>query len=169
MEETCAICDCRLHRDGEYAKPTLLGRSHATSHHYVAERFFGRSTNRRGTQREGIFDSCPWGHEGETVVFCYECHEELMHNPVFLPEDIQRFAQMVRLRGFSEQMKSEDRSRIGGRIRLLQEIIAKGLDAVLAADAELSKAWANPVQQTGATVTASEPLTAQQAAPAAER
>jgi hypothetical protein len=88
MDETCAICGCRLHRNGDYAQPTVLGRSHATSHHYVAERFFGRSANRRRNQREAIFESCPWGQEGEVVVFCYECHEELIHNPVILPEDI---------------------------------------------------------------------------------
>ncbi len=155
MNETCAICGCQLHRDGEYALPTVLGRSHATSHHYVAERFFGRSTNRRGTQREAIFDTCPWGHEGETVVFCYECHEELLHNPVILPEDIQRFACLVRLRGFAEQTKGEGRSLIGGRIRLFQKIIAKGIEVLLAA--EEGKAAANQsLQPTGPAISASE-------------
>jgi hypothetical protein len=55
-----------------------------TSHHYVAERFFGRSKNRRGQIREAIFPECPWDYEKRTVVLCYECHEELIHNPVFL-------------------------------------------------------------------------------------
>jgi hypothetical protein len=35
----------------------------ATQHHYVAERFFGRSSNRRGAKPEGVFLSCPWGAE----------------------------------------------------------------------------------------------------------
>lgn len=130
MDETCAICGCALHRSGEYALPTVLGRSHATSHHYVAERFFGRSANRKGTQREAMWNTCPWGHEGKAAVFCYECHEELIHNPVILPADIQRFAELVRLRGLSEQTKTEDRSPIAGRVRLFQEIIAKGIEAV---------------------------------------
>ena len=90
------------HRDGEYAKPSLKGRSHATEHHYVPERFFGRSKNRPGTKREAIFEECPWGLEGKTEVFCYECHEELIHNPVFLPEDIRNLAELVRLRQFSD-------------------------------------------------------------------
>src|SRR5262245_4014918 len=42
------------------------------------------------------------------------CHKELVHNPVVLSEDIQRFAQLVRLRGLSEESKTEDRSLIGG-------------------------------------------------------
>ena len=128
MIERCAICRCQLHRTRDtYARPTLEGRSHATKHHYVAERFFGRSTNRRGTKTEGMFAACPWGHEGESVVFCYECHEELIHNPVLLPEDISLFAELVNQRGFSEEIKTENRQAIAGRVKLLHEVIACGL------------------------------------------
>lgn len=132
MTERCAICGCLLHRTkNTYARPTVEGRSHATSHHYVAERFFGRSTNRRGTKTEGMFPSCPWGHEAESVVFCYECHEELIHNPVFLPEDIARFAALVRQRGLSEEMKTASRALIAGRVALFHEVIARGLASLL--------------------------------------
>src|SRR2546425_2396179 len=82
MTEHCAICGCHLHRtNGTYATPTIEGRSHATEHHLIPERFFGRSKNRPRTKTEGIFTSCPWGHEGESKVFCYECHEELLDTP----------------------------------------------------------------------------------------
>lgn len=129
-KETCAVCGCLVHRDGHYAKPTVIGRSHATKHHFVPERFFGRSRNRQGTKREGIFDSCPWDAEGKTIVFCYECHEELIHNPVFLPEDIIHFAKIVSERGLSEDSKTESREKIAGRIQLLHEVIRKGLEGV---------------------------------------
>jgi hypothetical protein len=128
MVEHCAICDCILHRTaGTYARPTPEGRSHATKHHFVAERFFGRSSNRRGTLSEGVFQSCPWGNEGETAVFCYECHEELLHNPVLLPEDIERFASLVKQLGLNEEQKTADRSKLGGRIKLLHEVLTRGL------------------------------------------
>ena len=81
--EACAICGCSVNRCGNYARSSVEGRSHASKHHFVAERFFGRSTNRRGTKRDGIFKTCPWGHEGECGVYCYECHEELLHKPCF--------------------------------------------------------------------------------------
>jgi hypothetical protein len=68
----------------------VKGRAHATKHHYVAERFFGRSKNRRGAQREPVFKSCPWDAEGKFAIFCFECHEELIHNPIVLPEDMGR-------------------------------------------------------------------------------
>jgi len=137
MTERCAICGCQLHRTKDtYARPTVEGRSHATKHHYVAERFFGRSTNRRGTKTEGMFPSCPWSHEGESVVFCYECHEELVHNPVLLPEDIARFAELVKQRGLSEEMKTESREPIAGRVALFHEVIARGLATLSNASGE---------------------------------
>ena len=131
QNEICAICGCELHRSGEYATPTVAGRSHATEHHFVAERFFGRSTNRRGTKREGVFPACPWGNEGETGVYCYECHEELLHNPVLLPEDIQAFADLVKRRNLHEDVKQEHKDKIAGRIMLFHEIIAVGLKTLL--------------------------------------
>jgi hypothetical protein len=102
IDERCGICGCRLHRTGSYALPTPEGRSHATEHHYVAERFFGRSTNRKNEQRDRIFEHCPWGLERQSGVFCYECHEELLHNPVLTKADIERFAALVQRRGLSE-------------------------------------------------------------------
>ena len=131
MAEHCAICGCRLHRTRDtYASPTTKGRSHATEHHLIPERFFGRSNNRPGTKTEGIFTSCPWGHERKSEVFCYECHEELLHNPVLLPEDIVSFAQLVQLRGLSEKQKTDDRTRSASRVILFHEVIARGLKAL---------------------------------------
>ena len=133
MVEHCAICGCELHRTRHtYATPTVEGRGHATKHHYVAKRFFGRSANRQGTQREGIFDDCPWGVEGKADVFCYECHEELLHNPVLLPEDVAQFAELVRAMGLAEDRKSTDRSPLAGRIKLLQKAISIGIGQLLA-------------------------------------
>jgi hypothetical protein len=132
MNETCAICGSLLHRTkNTYASPTIQGRSHASKHHYVPERFFGRSKNRRGTQREGIFEECPWGHEGEAALFCYDCHEELLHNPVLLPEDIKLFANIVRRRGLAEHEKTESRENLARRIKLFREIIRRGLEEIV--------------------------------------
>lgn len=131
MNENCAICKCQLHRTkNTYARPSVEGRSHATRHHYVAERFFGRSSNRRGTITEPVFKDCPWGQEGNTVVFCYECHEELIHNPVFLPIDIEKFAQLVQQRGLTELEKRDNRIGIAERIKLMHEVIAAGLSTL---------------------------------------
>jgi hypothetical protein len=132
ISERCAICGCGVHRSGEYAKPTKEGRSHATRHHYVAQRFFGRSSNRKGTLTERVFAQCPWGQERRAEVFCYECHELLLHNPVLLPEDVARFAELVRRRGLAEEEKPEDFSRIAARIALFHEVIARGLLAMAA-------------------------------------
>jgi hypothetical protein len=129
MPERCAICGCELHRtEGTYALPTVEGRSHASKHHFVAERFFGRSNNCKGTQRDKIFEKCPWGVEGQTVLFCYDCHEELLHNPIFLTTDIDRLAALVKARSLDEDKKTESKDKIAGRIKLLHEIIWRGLE-----------------------------------------
>jgi len=132
--DKCGICGCSIHHGGEYAKPTIKGRSHATRHHLVAERFFGRSATRKDEQREPIFKNCPWGREKQRREFCYECHEELLHNPVFLPEDISRFAELVRLRDLDESEKPASKDKIARRIELLHEVIEEGVKALLAAE-----------------------------------
>lgn len=131
MKEKCALCGCFLHREkNTYARPSIVGRSHASNHHYVAERFFGRSKNRRGTQRTKIFDKCPWDCERKSAIFCYDCHEEILHNPVFLPNDIRRFADLVAAKGLTENNKSESKENLAGRIELLHQIIDQGLSAL---------------------------------------
>jgi hypothetical protein len=64
-------------------------------------------------------------------VYCYECHEELLHNPVLLPEDIRAFSVLVRVRNLDEQSKPEHRDKIAGRVALLHEVIASGLETLL--------------------------------------
>ena len=131
MVETCSICGCLIHRHGDYALSTTKGRSHATKHHYIAERFFGRSGNRKGTNHNPIFSKDPWGIEGQAGLFCYECHEELLHNPVLLPSEIKLFAQLVKIRNLNEQEKPDGKTKIAGRIELLQEVIRNGLNNIL--------------------------------------
>lgn len=112
---------------GAYATATLTGRAHATKHHFVAERFFGRSKNRPGTCYPRIFTKCPWDAEGASDVFCYECHELLLHNPVFLPEDIAALATLAKRRGLDEGTKEPSYDKLAGRIVLLHDVMAAGL------------------------------------------
>jgi len=131
MIERCELCGCQLHRAGGYAAPSVHGRAHATRHHYVAERFFGRSKNRRGRQRERVFTKCPWDLEGKSSVYCYDCHELLLHNPVLLPNDIERLREIIVARGYGERTKERGYRKLAGRIRLLHDVIDAGLASVL--------------------------------------
>ena len=127
--EYCKICGCIIHSGGgDYAQDDKYGRSHATKHHLVAERFFGRTKKKRTR----IFaPTDPWELKGESVAFCcYDCHEELLHNPVLLPEDIKGFAELVKLEGFDEKEKTESRVKIAKRIELFHEVIAEGIKAL---------------------------------------
>jgi len=131
MAETCAICGCQVHRRGSYARPSVKGRSHATTHHFVAERFYGRSKTRKGVVRVRIFARDPWGAEGKTAILCYECHEELLHNPVLLPEDLEALRRLVHRSGFSETRKPRNRARIAGRIKVLHAALHVGLQELV--------------------------------------
>ena len=136
MSEQCAICGCRVHRVASSYAPTGVDvRSHAFQHYFVAERFFGRSKTRRGVLVDGIFPFCPWMQEGQSVILCYECHKELLGNPVLLPGEVARFADLVKRRGLREEVKTQSRAPIAGRVELLHEVIALGLNAALEREA----------------------------------
>jgi len=129
--EHCAICGCLLNRKGKYAAPTVQGRAHATKHHFVAERFFGRSANRKGNVRSRLFEKCPWGLEGEYEVFCYECHEILLHNPVFTREDIAAFAKLARRKQLDEPEKTKSCEKLAMRVQLLHQVIERGIKTLM--------------------------------------
>lgn len=100
--------------------PSSVGCEHVT----------GREGFTTASEGVGILWDRPGNHANSGhILFTdgYECHEELIHNPVFLPEDVQRFAELVRARGFDENGKTRDRSRLAGRIKLLHDVVEAGL------------------------------------------
>ena len=48
--------------------------------------------------------------------------------PVFLPEDIAALSALVKAGGLSEDEKTDDRTKLAGRIRLLHDVIQAGLN-----------------------------------------
>jgi hypothetical protein len=138
MSERCMLCGCRLHRSGRYAVGPEH-RSHANEHHFVAERFFGRSKNRPGTVKERMLAECPWGQEHKTGIFCYDCGEILLHNPVLLGEDFERFANLIRARGLSEDTKERNYTKFTGRVALFHEIIARGIKTLCEEEQALAR------------------------------
>jgi len=136
MAEHCKICGCELYRtpDG-YASSTIEGRSGATTHHFVAKRL---------SQTGGILTSRPWEHDIKSAVLCYECHEVLLHNPVLLHEDVERFAELVQMRNLAEEKKLPDQSKIAGRVVLFHEVIARGLKLLHEEETERGKSTHSP-------------------------
>lgn len=135
MSQHCELCGCQLHRGrGTYAEATVEGRSHATEHHYVADRLYGKKANGKVTKHTPVFAAGDWpeGDAFPTGTFCYECHEELLHNPVLLRDDVAEFAELVRARGLDEEQKPEGREKLAGRVRLLHECIRVGIAALRA-------------------------------------
>src|SRR3989339_569043 len=128
--EKCSICGCQF-KSGKYAADNPAGRAHHSKHHYIAERFFGRTKNKRKHPRTKIFVTSPWeGVEGETTLLCYDCHEELLHNPVLLPKDIESLNMLVACEGLAEINKT-NKEKIAGRIKLFHKVIRAGLKCLL--------------------------------------
>jgi hypothetical protein len=46
---------------------------------------------------------------------------------VLLPSDVEGLARLVKERGLAEHEKSQDRTKLAGRIQLLHEVIATGV------------------------------------------
>ena len=129
--EDCEICGCRVTRGPGYGEANSVGRSHASRHHLIPQRFLGGPGAGRTEDRSPLFSHSPWGHEDDCAVLCYDCHEELLHNPVLLHEQIETLAALCRLRGCNETDKTEDRSPLAARVQLLHEAIALGLEELL--------------------------------------
>jgi len=51
-----------------------------------------------------------------------------------LPEDVRALSELVRCRDLHEQEKPNHKEKIAGRVRLLHEVIARGINALLEAE-----------------------------------
>ncbi len=69
--------------------------------------------------------------EGRETVFCYECHEIVLHNVVFLPFDVERLAELAKRRGCNEDEKPPGYEKLAERIKLLHEVIEAGLASLI--------------------------------------
>ena len=59
-----------------------------------------------------------------------------MHNPVFLPADIEKFAELVKLRKLNETKKVSNRHKLAGRVKLLHEILEQGIIKLLESESD---------------------------------
>ena len=117
--------------ENQYAKLSYEGRAHISKHHYVAERFFGRSKNRSTNKRTNFMEGEFKDHERKIGFFCYECHEVLLHNPVLLPEDIGLLKKIYKIKGLQEDVKTESYEKLKKKIIVLKEVISLGLKKYL--------------------------------------
>mgnify|MGYP001619825991 CR=1 FL=1 len=127
-EGNCGLCGCALLRMGKYGEDNALGRCFPSEHHLVAKRFYGKNKNKRSK----ILDDDDFKKfSNEKIKLCYDCHEELLHNPVLSPDNMKGFKELVRKKHWDERNKKDGKEKIRGRIKLLQEIIDKGINIML--------------------------------------
>ena len=95
-DKHCALCECEL-TTGDYGH----NPSHITGHHRIARRLEGWVANLKTL-------------EGEQLLLCYECHEEVLHNPVLLPGMEQQIAKL-----FAGKSRDE-------KVMIFAEVIERG-------------------------------------------
>lgn len=74
--------------------------------------------------------TCQKGTKAKPLSSATNCHEELLHNPVLLPEDVERLSEVVKARCIGEEAKEESLNKLAERIKLFHEIIDKGLNEI---------------------------------------
>jgi len=138
-DQHCAICGCELfgaRRDKEkgqlkrkvqYGEDSPEGRSYRTKHHYIAKRFLGREIFSGGDEQRLI------KNKRKYTFLCYNCHEELLHNPMLLPDDIEDFHELVDKedKRLTEPTKGDDKDKLARRIELLHKVIETGIKVLL--------------------------------------
>ena len=126
-KEKCEICGCQLtSKQDTYGQDTLAGRAHQTKHHNIAKRFYGQQNGRKPIFKKKDRTGNGWN----VTRCCFECHEELLHNPILTSKNIKTLSTLVKKTGSGERRKPEDKKRIANRILLFHAVIDTGLEAL---------------------------------------
>ena len=93
----CALCGIEF-TTGAYA--TKNGRFHGSEHHLFPARFKKFHVSQRSLAKKLNIES----QDFDSVHLCYECHEELLHNPVFTTKMIKELSQLMRGMSFEDKV-----------------------------------------------------------------
>ena len=98
-EETtdhCILCGIEF-TTGAYA--TENGRYNRSEHHLFPARFKKYHISQRSLAKKLNLES----QDFDSVHLCYECHEELLHNPVFTTKMIKELSHLMRGKGLEDK------------------------------------------------------------------
>ena len=104
----CVLCGIEF-TTGAYA--TESGRYNKSEHHLFPTRFKKYGISQRSLAKKLNVET----RDFDSVHLCYECHEELLHNPVFTSKMIK---------GLSHLMRGKD---LEGRVITLSRVIELGI------------------------------------------
>ena len=93
----CMLCGIEF-TTGAYA--TENGRYNRSEHHLFPARFKKYHISQRSLAKKLNIES----QDFDSVHLCYECHEELLHNPVFATKMIKELSQLMRGRSLEDKV-----------------------------------------------------------------
>ena len=93
----CMLCGIEF-TSGAYA--TENGRYNRSEHHLFPTRFEKYHISQRSLAKKLNVES----QDFDSVHLCYECHEELLHNPVFTTKMIKELSHLMRGKSLEDKV-----------------------------------------------------------------
>jgi uncharacterized CHY-type Zn-finger protein len=96
----CMLCGIEFPKTGVYAEKTESGQHYRAEHHLIPKRFEKYHISQRSLAKKlnvGTQDFVP-------VYLCYECHEELLQNPVFTTEMIKELSHLIKGKSLEDKV-----------------------------------------------------------------
>ena len=94
----CMLCGTKFSTKGVYA--TKNGQYNRSEHHLFPARFKKYHISQRSLAKKLNVES----RDFDSVHLCYECHEELLHNPVFTTKMIKELSHLMRGKSLEDKV-----------------------------------------------------------------
>ena len=96
--DRCVLCGIKFTTGGVYA--TESGRHNRSEHHLFPARFEKFGISQRSLAKKLNVET----QDFDSVHLCYECHEELLHNPVFTTKMIKGLSHLMKGKSFEDKV-----------------------------------------------------------------
>jgi len=94
----CVLCGIKFSTKGVYA--TESGRYNRSEHHLFPTRFKKYRISQRSLAKKLNVGT----QDFDSVHLCYECHEELLHNPVFTTKMIKELSHLMKGKSLEDKV-----------------------------------------------------------------
>ncbi len=94
------LCGIKFSKTGVYAEKTESGQRYRAEHHLIPKRFEKYHISQRSLAEKlnvGTQDFVP-------VYLCYECHEELLQNPVFTAKMLEELSPLIKGKSLEDKV-----------------------------------------------------------------
>ena len=95
----CMLCGTKFSTKGIYATKTKNGRHHRGEHHLFPARFEKHFSQRSLAKKLNVETQSL-----DSIYLCYDCHEELLQNPVFTTKMIKELSYLMKGKSLEDKV-----------------------------------------------------------------